>query len=751
MRDGMQRLGYGGRDEFMPQETIVREISPSRIWRLVQRHRIMISAIVVGAIAIVLVLKAVLSPVYTAEGLIAVTVGGNQVIEVDLARQPRIEPASYVRTVVEQLRSPDLARRVLLREGEERGVSDADSDDILADFMERLDIKQVDQSNVISIRYSSSDPGLAHAHVASVIEEIVKLQIASRAGTREQANKLLRARMGTLATRAQEAEGAAARYRAENGLIEFGESNPVLAQLTSINGMLVQAETDYAALLAEKRSLDKLIAANGLRAALGKLQFDSGYRMLESEVAVRQELAQAEQRYGESHPTTQQIRARYDAIVADVDALARQQIDALNSRVDVARNRLEDLQARALALEGQQNRFESMSIELKRLEADAMAARQLYSAFLSRISETDESDLVLPPIELVASPLVPRAPSFPDMRIIALLVAFGASGLCVLGMVVSEMSAAGLRTLEEIETRYGLRGLGVIPSVPAGALGARSHAAAIATQPYSLFSESVRGLATRLLTPPSGGIAPRSIMITSAWENEGKTSIASSVATIMAQGGFRVLLIDCDFRRPSLHTVFGVQQSPGVAEYATEDRPIADCLKPSGVPGLTIMTAGQPDGGIDSILSSSRAKGAAADIRDSFDYVIIDTSPVLLVADALALASTVDAVAMVVHWNETKGQSMYTAYRRLVDAGASVLGVVLSKVDMAAYAKFEEGQSTYDRQMYARYVQSGNPTRQARTIDGRAASLTSNREQRSNGHANAGDRRIGVHRQPGRR
>src|SRR5262249_54184255 len=154
--------------------------------------------------------------------------------------------------------------------------------------------------------------------------------------------------------------------------------------------------------------------------------------------------------------------------------------------------------------------------------------------------------------------------------------------------------------------------------------------------------------------------------------------------------GHRVLLVDCDFRKPTLHKLFNVPTEPGLYDYICRKKEAKACIRRTDIPDLCLLTAGLASQRIDSMLAAPPVREFPNALKATFDYVILDTSPVLVVSDALSLASSADAVLLVARWNKTKGTSLLAAHRQLVSAGGNVRGAILTKVDMQAYTRYEE-------------------------------------------------------------
>ena len=180
----------------------------------------------------------------------------------------------------------------------------------------------------------------------------------------------------------------------------------------------------------------------------------------------------------------------------------------------------------------------------------------------------------------------------------------------------------------------------------------------------------------------------RTVLVTSAADGEGKTTVAANLGVALAEAGSRVLLLDADLRRPGLHRLFELPLAPGLSN-ALLDEESEPPIRATAVPGLSVLSAGDPPPNPAEFVASRRLTGLLARLRSSFDYVLVDAAPLTLVADAAALAPSVDGVVMVVSAGKTKRDLARRAREQLAVVGARVLGVVLNN------ARLEKSHRTY--------------------------------------------------------
>ena len=202
-----------------------------------------------------------------------------------------------------------------------------------------------------------------------------------------------------------------------------------------------------------------------------------------------------------------------------------------------------------------------------------------------------------------------------------------------------------------------------------------------ASNPYSVHGEAYRTLRTGILLSRAGA-PPKLILMTSTTSGEGKTVTSTNAAVLFAHTGAKVLLIDADLRRPRCHRVFGLDKEPGLTEVLTGGRAVFEMIRPTQVEGLSILTSGSLPPNPTELLGSERMKKILAELAAAFDFVILDSPPVLPVSDSVLLSTIVDGVVVVVNSASTAKQQIRVACARLKYARSKIFGVVLNKVNL---------------------------------------------------------------------
>jgi capsular exopolysaccharide synthesis family protein len=343
-------------------------------------------------------------------------------------------------------------------------------------------------------------------------------------------------------------------------------------------------------------------------------------------------------------------------------------------------------------------------IEFSVLQRDAESNRQVYEALLQRTKETGISgELKASNIRVVDPAEVPSSPFLPRRQQDLTTAAF--SGLVLaLGLVfLFEYLDNRIKSPQELRAQLNVPFLGMVPSIDVKTSGTLLHDGVPPN-----FAEAIRGVRTNVLFS-SADEGVRLIVVTSAGPGEGKSMFSSNLAVSLAQAGQRVLHVDADMRRPRVHAIFDVTQEPGLSNLLVGDCKPSEAIRKSPVQNLCILPAGMIPPNPAELLGSKRCEEFFNSLRQTFDWVILDSPPVLAVADASILANTATGVVFVVGADQTSRQAARAALEQLAAVQAHVIGAVLNRVDLEKNPYY---YSAYYRKEYSRYyAQASRPTR----------------------------------------
>ncbi len=367
-------------------------------------------------------------------------------------------------------------------------------------------------------------------------------------------------------------------------------------------------------------------------------------------------------------------RAVETQLRADTEALEmrRQIVDRMNA---VARTKAQ--QIKDLRQGGSEVKFEDD--DLRPLQEQRNVIRQE----LARIQDRDRGDVRIQLKEDAVAILNQNL----RKKVLAAAAAFVVGGLLVaLAVGLVEWRSRRVDSVDQVVTDLGVRVIGTIPAFPSRQALTSGDAGRGQSWRFAL-NESVNSTRTMVLHAARAGDM-QVLMVTSAMQGEGKTSLASQLATSMATAGLKTLLLDCDLRNPSMHKLFDTDLTPGCSEVLCQEVDLSDAVHPTGVPGLWLIPAGQCSNRVVAALAQGQPLEALFNrLRGQFDFVVVDSCPVLPVADTLLVGQHVDGVLLSILQDTSQLPKVRTTADRLTQLNIPLLGAVVSGIrqDVHAY------------------------------------------------------------------
>jgi polysaccharide biosynthesis transport protein len=408
------------------------------------------------------------------------------------------------------------------------------------------------------------------------------------------------------------------------------------------------------------------------------------------------------------YPPLAQLQAKRDQMQRDIDAETHRVTASIESAYQEAKGKEDKLQNEMDKSRTHALGLNDAAVEYAILQREVDTNRDLYNSVLQRMkdvglaAEARSSNVVI-----VDEAQPSTSPSSPKMaQSVTTSAVLSLAGAVALAFLLEFLNNR-LKTPEEVEQYLHLPNLAVVPvfsyveekgrdsmralrlarktsdhdSVPT--LSSRGHPRELigASNPYSVHGEAYRTLRTGILLSRAGA-PPKLILMTSTTSGEGKTATSTNTAVLFAHTGAKVLLIDADLRRPRCHRVFGMDKEPGLTEVLTGGRAVFEMIRPTQVEGLSILTSGSLPPNPTELLGSDKMKKILAELAASFDFVVLDSPPVLPVSDSVILSTIVDGVVVVVNSASTAKQQIRVACARLKYARSKIFGVVLNKVNL---------------------------------------------------------------------
>ena len=551
-------------------------------------------------------------------------------------------------------------------------------DALVARFSSRVSVEPVRSSRLVDVSFVSSDPGTAAKAINTLADEYVAQNLDLRRQDMSKSLRWLSEELERQQHRVEQSERAMAEYRAGNNAGSLRDrENIVIARLNQLNESATRARTSRA----QRESLHKQVVALGASAAAETIPAIASNPSVQSAKATLAELQRQKallaERYGEKHPEMVTVLASIQDAARQLDVELTKAMDAI--RHDYESSMLEE-RTLAQALSDQQTvaaDLDRKGVAYTVLEREAQSNRQLYETLLQREKELQVlANSRGNNVRLIDRAAMPSVPFAPDIRR-SLMLGTLAGLLMAVGLVFALDSFDDtIRSAEDVTRKLGLPCLGLVPDVRP-----RSDRPVVSPTASGDFGESIRSLRTSVaFSSDTAGSAV--VLVTSAQPLEGKTTTACNLAMAMAYGGARVLLVDADLRRPSVHHGFGLENRVGLSDVLSGGAPVASAAYRLSAPdNLWVMPAGGPPHNPSELLGSKRMERLIEQMRTGpFDWVIIDTPPVLAVTDASILARQATGVAFVLGSGMTRGRLAERAIETLAIGGPRILGAVLNRV-----------------------------------------------------------------------
>lgn len=731
--------GYGA----PPQESFLREY----LHVLIKRKWILIGSltIVFGAVAISTLRS---TPIYEAVGSIAINKVDPMMFNLKDSGSGEMEyydPAD-LDTEVRILKSDLLALQVIrqLNLDKPPGARDTDSaleslqpdsprtSAALSNFKGSLQVALVPNTRIIEIHYRSPDKNQAARVVNALASTYVEQNFKTRFESTMQASDWLSKQLVDLQVKVETSQEKLVQYQKQHEILGIDEKqNITTAKLDELNRELTSAESQRM----EKEAIYRMVQAGDSDSVAAAANADpagkasAGSTLLEKlreqEADLKIQIAQLSTQFGPAYPKLAQLNSQLKEVQAQGQIEAKKVQARLHDDYMAAVQRENLLRAALEQQKQEENKLNESAIEYSLLKRDVDSNRTLYEGLLEKLKEAGvTAGLRSNNFRIVDAARVPTAPAEPNVpRNLALALALGlTTGICL--AFVLEGIDNTVRTPEQAQAISGLPSLGMIPlgsrstpemsARPRLSLASSKEAVELVTQsrPKSQMAESYRALRTSLLLSSTNG-APKVLLVTSALPEEGKTTTSLNSAIVLAQKGTRVLLIDADLRRPSIHKTLGMGPRIGLSHVLAGSVTLQEAtLRSNILPNLFILPAGTPPPNPAELLASTKMKEILAELSEQYDHVVIDTPPTLSVTDAVVLSTRADRVILVIRSGQTTKQALRRARDTLMQVNARVCGVLLNAVDLNSpdYYYYYEYRGKYGRG----YYEEGDP--QAETL-----------------------------------
>lgn len=597
--------------------------------------------------------------------------------------------------------------------------SDTSIPQVVGSYLALLEIRPVAGTSMVNVKFTTPDrqlsARLANAHGYSYARYGADL----RTQTNDEAQVFLQQKLTELKERIEQSEAALNRYRKDKGIISVDEKdNVIVDRWLDLNKNLTGAEGERIALEAQMmairgRNYDELPVVRG-SAVINTLKGEAA--KLESDYAA---LAKD---FRPGYPALDFAKSRLEETRARLRAEIQNEVRAIETAYAAAKNR--EGQLRVVRDDQKKTTLElkDAAVQYTILAREADTNRQLYDGVLQRLKEIGvASEVRSSNIYVMGKAVVPGFPSYPSrngilLRALLLGLAVGVG----LAFLLDQLDNT-LKSPEEAERFTKLASLGVVPDfgmiydkqvgyvtkllnsarhewqAPAGSQ--ENRPSVLDNHPLSITTEAYRALRSALLLSQAGG-PPQIAMMTSPMAGDGKTTTLVNTAIVFAQLGIRVLIIDGDLRRPRCHMQLKMDNNAGLTELLTGQIDTQEAIRATSAANLSLLSTGAIPPNPSELLSSTKMAELLQHLRGQFEFIFIDSSPVMAVSDAVFLSTMVDGTVLVVN-RRTPKPLVRKTLTRLRTPHTKLLGVLLNRVDVRSgeygyykhYAQYYHGEA----------------------------------------------------------
>ncbi len=685
-------------------------------------------------------------PVYEARTLIEIQKENPDVPTLQELFQIEGVSDAYIETQNRILKSENLARRVILQLGLDRlpeftrrsaswqesrekqatpqlagvgGVSTNTAaqnipEEVLKNFEDRLTVEPVKRSRLIEVTFESNDPKIAAQVVNTLTSVYIEANLEARWEAAQKASDWLAQQLMDMKGKLEKSEDDLQKYGRNNGLLfletdKGGSENIVVERLRELQEELTKAQAERY----RKESLYKLLAAKDYGSLPGvfdnKLIQDLTTRLAD----LQREQSRLSANFNPSYPRVKELQSQIDETNAMLNAERARAATGIANDYTAAVSHEQMLRDAFTEQERQANDIAGKSVQYNILKREADTNKQLYVGLLSKLKETGVSS------SLKATNIRVVDPAYPPKKFARPRILLDLSISLILGMCLGFTAAFlqehldnTLKNSEDIERFLQIPALGSVPAISLSNNGKGLHGLRATERLLGMehrngdkngngngaawnrikvaegngshnnaLAEAFHGLRTSVLLSTAKR-PPATLLVTSAQQGEGKTTVAANLAASLAQLGESVLLIDADLRRPSLHKFFQVTRSTGLVNYLTGDSDWRKQVWQAAPIGVSVLFCGPVPPNPADLLSSEYMRTLLREAAKEYKFVVLDSPPMLNLADSRILATLVDGVILVVGGGTTPRELVQRAYLSAVDAGSHVLGATINFADV---------------------------------------------------------------------
>ncbi|GEM_PF-39617 len=724
------------------------EIDPYTYLQVIWRHRKVSLVFLIAVVGASLLISILTKPMYRATSTVEVALENPQIVSFKEVLEDNTQTAEFYNTQQELIQSRSMAEAVLSKYDlwdnpdfkvsqiifnpipsllsyvdesvdyirliftkPQNGENDANEAEQKAErekirrgwkideFLSRVSVSANPNSRIITITFDAYSPTFAAKIADAIADTFVSWSLDRKLEATRNARDFLHRQLAEVKGDLEKSELALHKFQTDNNIVSLdANQNLILSQLQELDKSLSQVTAEKTA----KESLYKSVESGnpdeiievlsdpiiqGLKAEYNKLLVD--YSNLSAT-------------FKPDYPPLKQLQARIDEIRARINAETKKRVAAIKADYETSARKEELLKERAGEQEKLALALNEKTIQYRALEREVESNKSIYESLLQRSKETEVAGGIragnIQVVDSAAIPSDPFKPNIPRNLLLAIVVGLiGGVGIAF----ALEFFDRTVKTPEEIREKMRLPVLGAVLRLPENG-GYKRLKSPIEKlymlEPRSPFSEAIRTLRASVMLS-SQDHSLRSILVTSCWPGEGKTTIAANLAISLAYGPNRVLLVDADLRHPTLSKTFGISRSSlGLSNYLMFGSEMNEIIHSTDIPQLFVLPSGSVSPSNPSeLLHSDEMKELLSKLRSEFNYVVIDSSPAIGLADSIMLSTVADATILVAGAGMAMRRDISHVVKQLSDVGAQFLGVIINCLEVGKDSYYYRYDQYYNR------------------------------------------------------
>jgi polysaccharide biosynthesis transport protein len=540
-------------------------------------------------------------------------------------------------------------------------------------FMAHVSVEPVPETRLVVVRVRDTSAQDAALWANTTADVYIEQSITARVESARRAYDWLQERLSATQENMRDAQGRLFKsYQSQDIYVPEGSLlSPFAATISKLNEDYVAAQSRRILLETVLRQAEEMQKAKGGVDSIPQIASDGVVLSLNAQLtALNLQLSQMREQYKEGHPRVHEAQTQVTQINQAKEARARQLLDALRAEFSQTQKREQEIKEAIDAQKAQASAQSRKASELEALKKEAESAKNLYEVLLQKLNETDIAASVKNPtasiVERATPPQFPDRPQKKKIAGIAVLIGLVLGIALVLGR---EYLADTIKNPDEVERYLHLDLLASVPRYDE----ANVH----------LVTEAYQNLRTALLfgrRDETGQV----VLVTGTAPQEGKTTTLVNIAKLLATSGEKTIALDFDLRRAQLHTRMGLSREPGLTNFFTHHEDLDALIRPTRIPNLFVLTAGQLPPNPPAILTRRNLPDLLDRLRQNFEWVLMDSPPLASVTDALLLARHADLSILVVQHNMIDKKVIKRQVGLLQRANPNLLGVVLNAVNVDA-------------------------------------------------------------------